>query len=260
MLFGGNGCGGMREMSRRDVRDAVVIFVLCRVEFRARRSSRSSRLARERCSLDILFVPVRLDSVVLRASVLVLDRTIARVASRPVASIVSPLVRAREFRLDSRALRDLDRRRARRRVDGANALVRALKSLRRFARVCLGPTARSPCALRSCSRFLLSKNTACANLGASTRTPNNGNSTRRHAVVRDVTETPPRSFPLARTPAAFAAAFAAAALFALFSPAPDPDSAPIAVVVGTCCRSQMYDLDAPGATGYRRGTSSTLAS
>ena len=86
-----------------------------------------------------------------------------------------------------------------------------------------------------------------------------GNSTRRHAVVRDVTETPPRSFPLARTPAAFAAAFAAAALFALFSQ-PDPDSAPIAVVVGTCCRSQMYDLDAPGATGYRRGTSSTLAS
>ena len=35
-MFGGNGRGGMREMSRRDVRDAVVIFVLRRVERFAR--------------------------------------------------------------------------------------------------------------------------------------------------------------------------------------------------------------------------------
>ena len=84
-------------MSRRDVRDACNLRVVsCGVQG-SPLVSVESLARRERCSLDILFVPVRLDSVVLRASVLVLDRTIARVASRPVASIVSPLVRRGSF-------------------------------------------------------------------------------------------------------------------------------------------------------------------
>ena len=128
--------------------------------------------------------------------------------------------------------------------------------------MCLGPTASIPCALSICSRSLFSRNTAYANrvLSAACGSANRGNSTLRHSEGLGEGSLTVFVFLFFFSGDAIGRSRTRDVDDSAFPPTFPDAPLSLSPAGNTCCRSHMYERLAPGATGYRSGTSRTEAS